>query len=64
MPEMTNDRIADTFEQIADLLEFQGANPFRMRAYRNAARTLVAHLQRHPDFLNLMLIEIVEFKGF
>lgn len=30
---------------------------------RNAARTLVAHLERHPDFLNLMLIEIVEFKA-
>ena len=30
---------------------------------RNAAHTLVAHLKRHPDFLNLMLIEIVEFKG-
>jgi len=28
------------FEEIADLLEIQGANPFRIRAYRNAARTL------------------------
>ena len=30
---------------------------------RNAAHTLVKQLGRHPDFLNLMLIEIVEFKG-
>lgn len=30
---------------------------------RNAARTLVDQLRRHPDFLNLMLIEIVEFKA-
>jgi AcrR family transcriptional regulator len=30
---------------------------------RNAARTLVQQLERHPDFLNLMLIEIVEFKA-
>jgi len=37
---MTNDRIADTFDQIADLLEFQNANPFRVRAYRNGARTI------------------------
>ncbi|MCS7304364.1 MAG: DNA polymerase/3'-5' exonuclease PolX [Thermoguttaceae bacterium] len=37
---MTNAEIADVFDQIADLLEFQGANPFRVRAYRNAARTL------------------------
>jgi DNA polymerase (family 10) len=37
---MTNASIADTFDQIADLLEFQGANPFRVRAYRNSARTI------------------------
>jgi DNA polymerase (family 10) len=37
---MTNSQIAKTFELIADLLEFQGANPFRVRAYRNAARTV------------------------
>ncbi len=37
---MTNDRIADTFDQIADLLEFQSANPFRVRAYRNGARVI------------------------
>ena len=37
---MTNTRIADIFDQIADLLEFQGANPFRVRAYRNGARTI------------------------
>ncbi len=30
---------------------------------RNAAHTLVEQLGRHPDFLNLMLIEIVEFKA-
>lgn len=37
---MTNAEIAAVFEQIADLLEFQGANPFRVRAYRTAARTV------------------------
>jgi DNA polymerase (family X) len=37
---MTNHEIAAVFEQIADLLEFQGANSFRVRAYRNAARTI------------------------
>ena len=30
---------------------------------RNAARTLIAELGQHPEFLNLLLIEIVEFKG-
>ena len=37
---MKNDQIADCFETLADLLEIQGANPFRIRAYRNAARTI------------------------
>ncbi len=30
---------------------------------RNAARTLVTELGRHPDFLKLMLIDAVEFKA-
>ncbi len=37
---MTNAQIADTFDQIADLLEFEGANPFRIRAYRNGSRVV------------------------
>ncbi len=37
---MTNTEIAAVFEQVADLLEFQAANAFRIRAYRNAARTI------------------------
>jgi DNA polymerase (family X) len=35
-----NADIAAIFEEIADRLEIQGANPFRIRAYRNAARSL------------------------
>ena len=35
-----NEDIARIFDQIADLLEIEDANPFRIRAYRNAARTL------------------------
>jgi DNA polymerase (family 10) len=34
-----NADIAAIFDEIADLLEIQGANPFRVRAYRKAART-------------------------
>jgi len=37
-----NAAIAAAFEEIADLLELQQANPFRVRAYRNAARTLAS----------------------
>src|SRR5687768_11908273 len=35
-----NADIAAIFEEIADLLEIEGANPFRIRAYRNAARII------------------------
>jgi len=35
-----NADIAAIFEEIADLLEIKGDNPFRIRAYRNAARTV------------------------
>lgn len=35
-----NEDIAAIFDEIADLLEIESANPFRVRAYRNAARTL------------------------
>jgi DNA polymerase (family 10) len=37
---MENPEVAQVFEEVADLLEIQGANPFRVRAYRNAARTI------------------------
>jgi DNA polymerase (family X) len=37
---MTNAQIAEKFELIADLLEITGENFFRVRAYRNAARTI------------------------
>jgi DNA polymerase (family X) len=37
---MNNRDVAVLFDEIADLLEFQNANPFRVRAYRNAARRI------------------------
>lgn len=37
---IVNADIAAVFDEIADLLEVEGANAFRIRAYRNAARTL------------------------
>ncbi|HBN77166.1 MAG TPA: DNA polymerase/3'-5' exonuclease PolX, partial [Planctomycetaceae bacterium] len=37
---MNNAKIADQFDQLADLLELEGANAFRVRAYRNASRTI------------------------
>ena len=39
MPVQNSD-VSDIFNKVADLLEIEGANPFRVRAYRNAARTI------------------------
>ncbi len=35
-----NKEIAESLNHVADLLEIQGANEFRVRSYRNAARTV------------------------
>lgn len=35
-----NEDVARIFDELADLLEIDEANPFRVRAYRNAARTV------------------------
>jgi len=40
MPEISKDQIADTLEGIATMLELKGENPFKIRAYRNAARAI------------------------
>jgi len=37
-----NSQIAEAFYRMAEMLEIDGANPFRVRAYRNAARTIEA----------------------
>lgn len=36
----SNVEVARVFDEIADLLEIKGDNPFRIRAYRNAARLI------------------------
>ena len=36
----SNDDIAAVLDRIADLLEIQGANPFRIRSYRDGANTI------------------------
>jgi DNA polymerase/3'-5' exonuclease PolX len=50
-----NQKVADKLREAADVLEQQGANPFRVGAYRRAAET-VAHLDRD-------LRDIVAAKG-
>ena len=45
---MTNHDIAAVFTVVADLLEFQGANPVRVRAYRNADNTKPSTGEKRP----------------
>jgi DNA polymerase (family X) len=47
-----NHDIAAIFEQVADLLEIEDANPFRVRAYRNAARTVDSLSQSLADLVD------------
>ena len=37
-PMVTNRQVAEVLSSIASLLEFQNSNPYRIQAYRNAAR--------------------------
>jgi len=46
-----NDEIADYFTKVADFLEIEGANPFRVRAYRNAARTITGLAHNIADLI-------------
>ncbi|MBN2869523.1 MAG: DNA polymerase/3'-5' exonuclease PolX [Campylobacterales bacterium] len=49
----TNQEIANAFNEIAELLDIEGANPFRVRAYRNAARTILSY----PSEMSTLLLE-------
>ena len=51
-----NRRIVQAFREVADLLEDQDANPFRVSAYRRAAESL-EHLDRD-------LVEVLDRDGF
>lgn len=46
-----NSDITEIFNRVADLLEIKGANPFRVRAYRNAARTIGGLPQTITDLI-------------
>ncbi|BCX81882.1 DNA polymerase [Methylomarinovum caldicuralii] len=37
---LSNSEIADLFDELADLLDIEGENPYKVRAYRNAARSI------------------------
>ncbi|HEU4734954.1 MAG TPA: DNA polymerase/3'-5' exonuclease PolX, partial [Kofleriaceae bacterium] len=55
--------IARMFQQVADLLELRGDNPFRIRAYRNAARTLESLPTRVADMVANDGASLAELRG-
>ena len=50
MPVQNSD-VRDIFNKMADLLDIEGANPFRVRAYRNAARTVSGLTRNVSDMI-------------
>lgn len=46
-----NSDVAEIFKQVADLLDIEGANEYRVRAYRNAARTITTLPRPVADML-------------
>jgi DNA polymerase (family 10) len=46
---MENAEVAAVFDEIADILEIQDENAFRIRSYRNAARAIRDHAERMED---------------
>ncbi len=49
--QVQNFEIANIFEKVAELLEIKGDNPFRIRAYRNAAETLSNLPEKASDLI-------------
>lgn len=50
--------IARIFTEIGDLLEIKGENPFKIRAYRNAADTIVNSAERIAELSEAQLLKI------
>src|SRR4051812_40858139 len=61
--QMQNQQIAMLFEELGDLLEIQGANSFRVRAYRNAARTVENLHESIADILQATGRSLTELEG-
>jgi len=57
-----NAEIAERLERSADLLEIDGANAFRVRAYRNAAEAVAAHAESFSAMVERGA-DLTELKG-
>jgi DNA polymerase (family X) len=54
---MTKEQIAEALEEIATLLELKDENPFKIRAYQNAARSIEAFGASFSDLQNQETLE-------
>lgn len=57
-----NMEVAEKFNKLANLLEIKGDNPFRIRAYRNAAR-IIAGLSKNVSDMIAEGEDLTEFPG-
>lgn len=60
--QVDKDRVVAVLEEMAAILEFKGENPFKIRAYANAARTLAATAEPIEELVETG--KLAELKGF
>src|SRR3989441_12069032 len=60
---MQNAEIARLLSDVADLLEISAGNPFKVRAYRNAARTVADHPDPIAELVSGGNFDITELPG-
>jgi DNA polymerase (family X) len=60
---MQNADIARLLDEVADLLEISAANPFRVRAYRNAARTVRDHADPLEPLVKSGAFDLTDLPG-
>lgn len=60
---MQNADIARIFDEVADLLEVQAENPFRIRAYRSAARTILDYPESLEDVVRAGTTALTDLPG-
>ncbi|MEC8410251.1 MAG: DNA polymerase/3'-5' exonuclease PolX [Planctomycetota bacterium] len=60
---LTNPQIAEHFQELADLLEFGGTNPFRIRAYRNSVRVIGDYPESLADLAKNESFDLTDIPG-
>jgi DNA polymerase (family X) len=60
---MNNADISHVFEELADLLELRGENAFRVRAYRNGAKTIIELSRPVKEILQDPTVTLQSFAG-